>query len=241
MVVPLILLPTLTGAVTGAVVGCFILRIAKITISYKCRQRGKSEPQKQIPKWVKLLCVLVMTILSALVVGTANSILGGMYRYKAFFVIAFIAISLVISLTDCCIHLIPNESILLLLVLGIIYRLIFDGLSGMLNALLALGLAILIFGGSFVVFFLITKRPGLGAGDLKYVFALSVIIGTSGMSPFLSGMAVAILLYVFIVMGRHLLQMNDYFPMAAHLSCGFLVALLIPYVDAAQEIILLLP
>lgn len=240
MVVPLILLPALTGAVIGAAVGYFVPCIAKKTISYKCRQCGKPEPQKPIPKWVKLLCVLVMTILAALVVGTGSSILGGMFRYKVFFAIIFIAIAMVISLTDCYIHLIPNESILLLLGLGIIYRLLFDGLSGLLNALLALGLALLIFGGSSAIFFLVKRRTGLGAGDLKYVFALSVIVGTSGMNPFLSGMAVAILLYVFIVMGRHLLLMNDYFPMAAHLSCGFLVALLIPYVDAAKEFILLL-
>lgn len=238
MLEPLVLLPALGGAAIGAVVGCFVLLVAKKTISYKCRQRGIPEPQNPIPKWVKLLCVLVMTILTALVVGAGNSLLGGVFRYRMLFVIAFIAIALVISLTDCSIHLIPNESILLLLGLGIAYRLLFDGPSGMLNALLVLGIALLIFGGSSAIFFFVKNRTGLGAGDLKYVFAISVIIGTSGMLPFLSGMAVAILLYVFIAMGRHLLLMNDYFPMAAHLSCGFLVALLIPYVDVAQKFIL---
>lgn len=238
MFVPYILLPALTGAVIGVAVGCFIPHITKKIISYKCRQRGKPEPQSLIPKWIKLLCVLAMIILSAGVVGAGSSLLGGMFRYKAFFVIAFIAIAMVISLTDCYIHLIPNESVLLLLGLGIIYRILFDGPSGLLDALLALGLALLIFGGSSVIFFLIKGRTGLGAGDLKYVFAVSIIIGTSGMIPFLSGMAVVILFYVFVVMGRHLLLLNDYFPMAAHLSCGLLVALLIPYVDAAQEYIM---
>ena len=239
MTVLIILILGLAGAVIGATVGLFIPHIARKTIFYKCWQRQKPEPPKSISEWLRVLCILLMTVLTALVVTTGYAILGGVFRYKVIFTIIFIAIALVISLTDCYIHLIPNECVLLLFGLGIVYRILFDGLSGLLNALIALGLVILIFGGSSAIFFLIKGRTGLGAGDLKYVFALAVIIGTSGMIPFLSGMAIAILLYIFIVMGKHLLLINDYFPMAAHLSCGFLVALLIPYVEAASELVLL--
>ncbi len=96
MFVPYILLPALTGAVIGAAVGCFIPRIAEKTISYKRRQRGEPEPQSPIPKWVKLLCILIMTIMTALLVAAGSSLLGGIFRYKAFFVIAFIVIAMVI-------------------------------------------------------------------------------------------------------------------------------------------------
>ena len=241
MIVPFMLISALEGAVVGGAIGCIIPQIVKKTVSYKCRQRGRPEPQKSIPKWLRALCIFMMMILTALTAVSGSVIFSGVYRYKVFFTILFITIALVISLTDCYIHLIPNESILLLLGLGIIYRLVFDGLFGLLNALLALGITILIFGGSSAIFFLIKKCTGIGAGDLKYVFAISVIIGTSGIIPFLSGMAVAVLAYVFIVVGKHLLLMNDYFPMAAHLSCGFAVALLLPYIKAAQEITLLFP
>lgn len=232
MVVTALLVYGVPSAIAGVVIGYVALHIAQKMITYKCRQRGNPEPQKPFTKWLKLLCGLVMAVLTALVITGGEVFLGGTFRYRMFFAVAFATIALIISLIDCRIHLIPNELVLLLLGLGFIYRLLFDGWYGLVNALLALGASILIFGGSSAVFYFIKKQSGLGAGDLKYAFTICAVVGTSGLIPFLCGMAVAILLYVFFVIGRHLLLMGDYFPMAAHLSVGFLIALLMPYISA---------
>lgn len=220
------------SAIAGAMIGCVSPVIAESLISCKCRRRGKPEPQNPFPKWVKPVCGVLMAVLTAVTMTAGGVFLGGTYRYQAYFVVAFMTIAMLISLIDCAIHLIPNEMVLLLLGLGLVYRLVFDGLPGLLNGLIALGASILIFGGSSAIFYLIKKRIGLGAGDLKYAFALSVAIGTSGLIPFLCGIAAAILLYILIVVVRRMLVMGNYFPMAAHLSVGFLAALLLPYVSS---------
>lgn len=227
----------LMGTAAGIAIGCAIPGIARKIIAYKCRQRGRPEPEESLGKGIGRKCIAIMALFSAfaLLTGFVSKETG--LGYKAYFLIFFAAIALTISLVDCSIHLIPNEAVLLLLALGIIYRVVFDGVSSLLNALLALGIAILIFGGSSALFFLLKKRSGLGAGDLKYAFAISMIVGTSGMLYFLGGMAIAVLAYVFIGMRRHLFSMTDYFPMAAHLSCGFAVALLAPFAAVVSQFV----
>lgn len=232
MAVPFLAISMLTGGIMGAAIGWLVPRAAKKVTLYKCKQRGKSPPEMSMPKLGNMICILLFAILSAFVMTSGRTIIGGEMQYKAFFALFFITVAVVVSLTDCYIHLIPNESILLLLVVGIMYRLLFDGWVGLLNALLAIGLSILIFGGSSALFFLLKKRSGLGAGDLKLVLVYSIIVGYPDLFWFLLGMAAAILFYIFIGFQRYMLRMTDYFPMAAHLSFGFWVAMLIPYVEA---------
>mgnify|MGYP002796921014 CR=1 FL=1 len=220
------LIPGLLGGAAGAILGYFIPRLTTEVVSYKCHQRGKPLPERELPQWVKPLCALILGLFS---VSTLLSASGPLLCVKAIYAIFFAAAALTISLTDCSIHLIPNEGVLLLLGTGIVYRLLFEGWSGLLNALCTLGLAILIFGGSSAIFYVWKHQSGLGAGDLKYVFAIAIIVGTSGAVDFLLGMAAAILAYVFFGMQTYRFRMTDYFPMAAHLSCGFLLALVAPY------------
>ena len=220
------------GGAAGAILGYFAPRLTAEVVAYKCRQRGKDLPENEFPKWVKPVCALIMGLFSALTLIGAD---GPLLHVKALFVIFFAAAALVISMTDCAIHLIPNEGVLLLLVMGLAYRLLFDGWSGLLNALCALGLAILIFGGSSAIFYVWKHQSGMGAGDLKYVFVIAIIVGTAGAVNFLLGMAAAILAYVLIGMQLYWFRLTDYFPMAAHLSCGFLLALAAPYAEGVME------
>lgn len=224
----------LSGAAIGAVIGYMIPDIAHKVVLYKCRQRGQEEPKKEISKKLRIICVTLMALFSAIVMVCNGLTVGAALFYESLFVIIFAMQALIVSLVDCKIHLIPNESVLLLLGIGIGYRFLFDGLLGLFHSLLALGVAILIFGGSSALFYFFRKRSGLGAGDIKYIFAISIVIGIEGMPYFIAGMAIAVLGYVFIGMKKGLILMTDYFPMAAHLSIGFATALLEAYVSVAM-------
>lgn len=221
----------------GLVGGWVTMRVTPEVISYKCEQRGKMKPETPISERAKLIGVATVTVFSIVAITCGLLVMGGQYKYQSFFAVVFAMIAVSVSLTDISLRIIPNESVILMLLLGLIYRLLFDGFSGLMNSLLALGLTIVIFGGSSALFFFMKKQIGLGAGDLKWAMVISIIVGYPGLLWFLCGMAAAVLIYVFVGMLRKRFLMADYFPMAAHLSCGFLLALLAPYITAVFQLI----
>lgn len=230
----IVYLPVIAVAagIAGAGLGWLTSHLSKKLIAFKCKQRNRQEPDISVSGKAKWFSIILLALISMCAFTCGSLVIGGQFRYKAFFIVFFAMIAMSVSLTDIRLHLIPNECVLVLLVAGILYRVLFDGLSGVFNGLLGMGLAILVFGGTTAIFYFLKKTPGIGAGDLKWILATSFIAGYPGMLWFLGGTAVAILAYVYIEMKCHLLHMSDYFPMAAHLSFGFMVALLVPYVEA---------
>lgn len=218
------------SGIAGAALGWLTSHFTKKLIAYKCRQRSRPKPDDSVSKRAKWFGIILLMLISMCAFTCGNFVIGGQFRYKAIFVVFFTMIAISVSLTDIRLHLIPNESVLVLLIAGILYRVLFDGAVGLVNGLLGIGLAILVFGGTTAVFYFFKRIPGIGAGDLKWILAISFIVGYPGFLWFLCGLVAAILVYVFLKMKRHLLHITDYFPMAAHLSFGFVVALLVPYV-----------
>lgn len=232
MAVVYLLVIVVAGGIVGADLGWLTSYLTKNLIAFKCKQRNRPKPDISVSGKAKWSSIILLMLISAFAFTCGSLVIGGQFRYKAFFVVFFAMIAMSVSLTDIRLHLIPNESVLVLFVAGILYRVLFDGLAGLFNGLLGIGLAVLVFGGITVIFYFLKKTPGIGAGDLKWILAISFIVGYPGFLWFLCGIVVAILAYVFLKMKSHLLHITDYFPMAAHLSFGFVVALLVPYVRA---------
>lgn len=212
----------LAGAALGAVAGMQIPACARYIINNKCKKLSKPVPDGAAADRTTVL----VTILS----DAALSALAAVSMRPAAAVAAFciLQVALACVIVDRAIRIIANETVLLLLALGILFRILSGGFSSLLGSLEALGLVTALFAGSAALMAFLKGRPGVGAGDLKYAMALSVAVGWPGVLHMLLCFAAAVLLYIFIGMKYRILTMNTYFPMCLHLSVGLLGGLFLP-------------
>lgn len=203
----------------GLAVGFIIPGLAQKMMRYKCTKRQQNIPAFYMLKWHKQLLMLLSTSLFALAGWQ-------MPLEEAFLVCIFVLIALTATIIDAWIRIIANEMVLLLLVLGIIYRLIVGGAHSLLGSLGALAFVGAIFGGAA---FITKLSNGIGAGDLKLAMAIAITVGYPGVFYFLGGMAVAIGGYCVAGLLLRLLTPKSTFPMCGHIMVGFLIALFAPY------------
>lgn len=219
--------------IIGAVIGAFIPDITLYLIKYKCKQRNRSQPDMQgLKKGVFRISIILFTAAVSIAVSLITSV------WESVFLMIFIIAAIITAITDHYIRLIPNEYVLFLFVIGLIYRIIRGGGEGVLNSLAAFGISLLFFGGSAAVFYLIKKQSGIGAGDIKLAMAVSIIVGYPGVLYFILGSALAMMVYILFIMRMHMFNMQYYFPMAAHLCIGFFIALMTPYFYEGSLIVL---
>lgn len=216
------LIKSVIGAVLGAAAGTALPAFVKKLIEYKYRKKGKPVPDGIMSGAnAKIIAIAADAVLTAL-----TAALLGLPAAAAAFLI--IQIALVCVFVDWYIRIIANEAVLLMLVLGVIYRILAGGASSLLGSLAALGLVTLLFGGSAALMTAIKGRPEVGAGDLKYAMAAAVTVGWPGVIYMLLCFAAAVLVYIFVGMKRSMLTMNTYFPMCLQLSVGLLGGIFLP-------------
>lgn len=216
------LIRLLIGAVLGAAAGTQIPTCVKKIIAYKCSARGRAVPEGVMEdRKLRLAALAADAVLTALAAA---------YMRPAAAVVAFliIQIALVCIPVDWYIRIIANEAVLILLVLGILYRILAGGAASLLGSLGALALVTAIFGGSAAVMTALKGSPEVGAGDLKYAMVLAITVGWPGVIYLLAFFAAAVLIYIFLGMKMSALTMKSYFPMCLHLSVGLLGALFVP-------------
>lgn len=208
----------------GLVTGLFIPKVSHKIILYKCMKRNKDAPEFSLTRFYELL-VIVLNVSLFTLAGWLMPLQGACV-VSAFVFIAFIAI-----IIDYNIRIICNEIVLLILVLGIFYRLIGGGINSLLGSLAALGIVLVVFGGAALITKLLTKEIGVGVGDVKLSMAIAVTVGYSGVFYFLGGVAVAIGGYCLLGMMYHFLTRKSTFPMCGHIMFGFMAALFIPFIQ----------
>jgi Predicted membrane-associated HD superfamily hydrolase len=224
---------TVASAV-GVGMGAFIPPFVKRVVGFKCRQYGRPLVRRRfsVRTWG---FVIVLTVAFALLSARFVSL-----EQSPFF-IGFCVIAIVGTLVDHQIRMIPNELVLLLFMLGLPYRIMVSGFSGvprsMLASLITAGVFLLAAGTTF----LLKKNIGVGAGDLKLAVTISFIVGLSGVFLFLFGMVAAILLYCFGGLLSRRLTVGSTFPMCGQIMAGFVFALFAPYVVPCLSEYLLLP
>ena len=216
------LIKLLVGAALGAAAGTQIPSFVKRLISYKCSARNNPLPEGVMTQRSTRLAALavdaILTALTAAFISPAAAV-------TAFFIIQ---IALVCVFVDWYIRIIANEAILVLLVLGVIYRILAGGVSSLIGSLEALGLVTVLFGGCAALMTAVKGSPGVGAGDLKYAMVLAITVGWPGVIYLLLCFAAAVLIYVFAGMSMKILTIKTYFPMCLHLSVGLLGGVFLP-------------
>lgn len=218
------------GTIIGIIIGVNLFKVRDQIVKYKSEQLDRDLPvvDKFSPLFKFLFIALhVLLYLAAFILMPTG---------KAMFAALFITLSALFTLVDISIRIIPNEMVLLLLLSGIIYNIINNGMGFIKSSLLGLVLVILLFGLTSLIIYFMKGTIGVGAGDLKLAMVVGMTLGYPDIIYFLLGMAAAMLGYLGlkyysrkIVLGQSI--MGTSFPMAVQITIGFIVALFFPYIE----------
>ena len=212
------------GGFLGLILGLNLFKLSEKIINYKCNQLNKELPSEDIvSKKMKNIFIIIHTLLYIL----------GFYFIpipQSIFVAIFITLALVITLVDISIRIIPNESVLFLLTIGVIYRIVDGGIASLKGSLLGLLLITGLFLGCGLIVYFMRGTIGVGAGDLKLAMVIAITIGYPGVIYFLFGLAIALLGYLGIKIVSRTFIIGTSFAMGGQILVGFILALFYPYI-----------
>lgn len=216
----------------GVAAGLCIDKLAWKMVAYKCskKQRELPERKEKNEHIARILLPIIHTLVcvcAALFFPASQAIL--------FWIM--MTIGLVASWVDIIMRIIPNELVLALLGVGVLYRIAAGGVS----ALIGSGEAALIVFAVFVAtMFIVKKRRGtvgIGAGDFKLVLVAAIIVGFPNIAIFLMTLIVVILGYFAFMVMRAQFSFMVYFPMCSFLICAMTVGL---FAEPIMQVIQLL-
>lgn len=133
-----------------------------------------------------------------------------------------VGISLSITLIDIKLNIIPNEMVLIMFFLGIIYRFFLAGLSSIINSFIGAVIMALFLGISIIIF----GTSKLGAGDIKLATVSGFIVSVEYLSTLLFMMALSIAIVCTIGLLIKKLKRTDMIPFAGFIVFGMDMALL---------------
>ena len=157
--------------------------------------------------------------------------------YKAIFTSLITLLAVFGARLDEKIRIIPNELVLFILILGLVSQIFKTGIKGIASGFLA----VIVTGGIFFLSAFITRflsgSIGVGAGDIKLVMALSMIMGIDNIFIFLIGIVLFLLLYIIIGFSTRTLVVGSAFPMCTQIMGGAMLALYYPIILELIEIL----
>lgn len=151
-------------------------------------------------------------------------------------IVSFLAIY--IMRVDQMFRIIPNEAVLLILVLSL-FRLTTSGptLARFGESLLSILLVIGIFGLSMVFTKLMSGMFGVGAGDIKLAFALALGLSFHESIEFMFMIAIFLLVYILYGILTGSVKKHHTFPMGVQIMGGYLCLIMLPYASQIFEVI----
>lgn len=197
-------------AISGFVIGWFIPNMYRGVIEYKCAQRSRDTPSFNSSIWHNVLFGIGnMIMYSFAMVLTGDYVL-------AMSASILISLAFIITAVDIKIRLIPNELVLVLILLGAIYRLNLEGVSGIIPSLAGALIMVFLFGLSGKI----AGFNKVGAGDLKLAFAIGIVCASTNIVPTLLVMAVTLAAVSVggILIGK--LRRTDMIPFAGFMMAG---------------------
>lgn len=205
------------AGIIGAGIGIFLPVIAYQIVIMKQRQRQR----EMVPHVTDHWSVRIGTSLS-------NGIIWGLaVFYEAniiilFFIFIFAIIAILFTLIDWRIHIVPNEIVIIAIALGIIYQLIGYGPKSLAFALLCMAALFIL----FVILGLIMGLDKIGAGDVKLVAAMGLILGYPNVLYGVLAMCITLLLFIFVGMLSGKLTHVSMFAFAPFMMFGMMVGLI---------------
>ncbi|WP_242939376.1 prepilin peptidase [Tindallia magadiensis] len=144
---------------------------------------------------------------------------------EALFSILMSVLGLLLIRIDQRIRIIPNELVLLLFIVGCMKQVMSNGIFGLGEGLIAVvaTMGILIFAAFIHKFF--SGAMGVGAGDIKLMMALAMILGIHQLPGLLLGISATLILYLGYLKMTAGFFLKQSFPMALQIMGGFMLAL----------------
>ena len=212
---------SVVAIVTGIVV--YVLpELAFVFACYKYKMRNQELPEAKIKAIWKIACAGFGILYS-------GAVLWFVPLWQALFCIVFMYFAIFGFVLDGLIRIVANEMLLVLLPIGLAYRVLSGGFVFLLGSLEGLGVVIAVFGTAAAFTRLKKGSGGVGMGDVKLAMVIAITVGWPGSVYFLGGMAIAIGAYCLVGLKTYMLRMDSTFPMCGHIMAGFLTALLLPY------------
>lgn len=211
------ILATMLFSVAGLIIGYKIPEISIKIIEYK---KGKTninyETVNQIPSIMNyFLCIF----------NAAAWALGSIYIENTLIAVLIsiqISLGIIIAFIDIKIRIIPNELVLTMFVLGIIFQTINYGLQGIIGSI---GCMIFI----MIVFTAVAGFMGfgkVGAGDVKLAGAIGFSLGYPLVVVAMLTMALVLLAYILAGLALKKIKLTTMLPLAPFLSVGYIFSLL---------------
>ena len=147
----------------------------------------------------------------------------------------FVSIALISSWVDILIRIIPNEIVLTIAALGIVFRIV-CAIADPWSLLGGFASFALTFGMFSLAMFIGRRRwnsRGVGAGDFKLAMIASFIVGFPGIAYFYIALCVTMLVYFAYMITRGSFGFFVWFPMCSFLMIALLVGLIYSYIPGA--------
>lgn len=133
------------------------------------------------------------------------------------------SLAILISMIDLRIHIIPNELVLTIIIIGVVIQLRSFDLHDLFTAIVSM-LGIGVF---FLTIGWILGIKKIGAGDVKLAAAIGFILGYPDILTALLAMSLGFLIYCFIGFSRYKLSTKSMLPYAPFLMFGLVSSLVI--------------
>lgn len=199
--------------IMGLLIGFNVQKIAQQIIKYKKKAKGinvilYSKPMRG-----------VITVMNGIMWGLAgnnidNTIIGLMIALQ-------LTIGIIIAFIDLDIRIIPNELVLTMIIVGIIFQITYFGFNGLIVASISMIVMMIAFTSvaGFVGF------GKVGAGDVKLAGAIALALGYPLVSLAVITMAVVLLIYITVGYALKKVYLTTMLPLAPFLISGYTAAL----------------
>jgi leader peptidase (prepilin peptidase)/N-methyltransferase len=201
----------------GLIIGYKIPKISTEIIEYKKRKTNNNIESANYNSRIFTYCLCIF--------NTAAWILGSIYVDNAFIALLIciqITLGIIVAFIDIKIRIIPNELVLVMFVLGIIFQTVNYGLQGILGSIVCMIVIMVIF--TAVAGFMGFGK--VGAGDVKLAGAIGFSLGYPLVVVATLFMAIVLLAYILIGLALKKIALITMLPLAPFLAAGYIFSLL---------------
>lgn len=201
----------------GIILGYKVIDIShKIIVFKKCEDKAA--------KSAGFLDSSMCRVLLCLICGTAWSICAlRMDNFIVSIVIGIlITVGIIIAYIDIKIRIIPNELVLIMIIVGIIFQILYYGPKALIGATISMVVMMAVFTSvaGFVGF------GKVGAGDVKLAGAMGLALGYPLIMTAVLIMAIVLLIFILAGMALKKIYLSTMLPMAPFMLSGFIVGLM---------------
>lgn len=212
------ILITFIYGILGVIIGYKIPSISLKVLEYKKRiDDVQNEDKSSLYSKMLMMCLVIFNGLAWAIAGyyvnnTLTALLIGIQ----------ITLGLIIAYIDINIRIIPNELVLTMIVLGMLFQLINFGFKALLGAFISM--IVMMVGFTSVAAFVGFGK--VGAGDVKLAGAMGLALGYPLIITAVGIISVGLLLFILIGMALKKIYLSTMLPMAPFMISGYVFAML---------------